>query len=193
MKEFFYRTLGKAKKELWTIPNMLSLLRILLVPIIVYLYCFKQDNLWTLILVVFSTLTDVVDGFIARKYNQITDLGKLLDPVADKLTQLAVFACLITRFKLMLLPFCVLLVKEVGSLILRMIVYKKTDVVEGAHWHGKISTGIVILVIVIHLVWPNVLPSVSEFVIFFSTILMVYSGLLYTLEGIDILKNGKRY
>ena len=193
MKEFFRRALGKAKKELWTIPNMLSLLRILLVPIIVYLYCFKQDNLWTLILVVFSTLTDVVDGFIARKYNQITDLGKLLDPVADKLTQLAVFACLITRFKLMLLPFCVLLVKEVGSLILRMVVYKKTDVVEGAHWHGKVSTGIVILVIAIHLIWPNVLPSISEFVIFFSTIFMVYSGFLYTLEGIDILKNGKRY
>ena len=193
MKEFFYRALGKAKKELWTIPNMLSLLRILLVPIIVYLYCFKQDNLWTLILVVFSTLTDVVDGFIARKYNQITDLGKLLDPVADKLTQLAVFACLVTRFPLMLLPFCVLLVKEVGSLILRMVVYKKTDVVEGAHWHGKVSTGIVISVIAIHLIWPNVLTSVSEFVIFFSTIFMVYSGLLYALEGIDILKNGKRH
>ena len=193
MKEFFNRALSKAKKELWTIPNILSLLRILLIPVIVYLYCFKQDSLWTLILVIFSTLTDVVDGFIARKFNQITDLGKLLDPVADKATQLAVFGCLITRFPLMLLPFCVLLVKEVGSLILRMVVYKKTGVVEGAHWHGKISTGIVVSVIAIHLIWPNVLPSVSEFVIFFSTIFMVYSGLLYTIEGIDILKYGKKY
>ena len=193
MREFLNRVLGKAKEEFHTVPNMLSLLRILLIPVIVYLYCFEQDSIWTLIVVAFSTLTDVVDGFIARKFNQITDIGKLLDPVADKLTQLAVFACLITRFKLMILPFCVLLVKEVGSLILRMVVYKKTNVVEGAHWHGKMSTGIVILVVVIHLIWPNVLPSISEFVIFFSTIFMVYSGFLYTIEGVDILKHGKRY
>ena len=193
MREFLNRVLGKAKKEFRTVPNMLSLLRILLIPVIVYFYCFEQDSIWTLIVVAFSTLTDVVDGFIARKFNQITDIGKLLDPVADKLTQLTVFACLITRFKLMILPFCVLLVKEVGSLILRMVVYKKTNVVEGAHWHGKMSTGIVILVVVIHLIWPDVLPSISGFVIFFSTIFMVYSGFLYTIEGVDILKHGKRY
>ncbi len=193
MKEFFDRAFKKAKEELCTIPNILSLLRILLIPLIVYLYCFKQSYLWTLILVIFSTLTDIVDGFIARKFNQVTDLGKLLDPVADKMTQLAVFACLITRFPLMLLPFCVLFIKEVGSLILRAAVYKRTNVVEGAHWHGKISTGIVIAVISAHLIWPDIHPSISELLIYFSSIFMVYSGFLYTVEGIDIFKHGKRY
>ena len=137
MKELFRKIFKKIKDEFFTIPNMLSILRLLLIPVIVYLYCVKRNNLWTLIVVVFSTLTDIVDGFIARRFNMITDFGKFLDPVADKATQLTVFACLITRYKLMLVPFLVLLVKELGSLIFRLVVYKKTEVVEGAHWHGK--------------------------------------------------------
>ncbi len=193
MKELFRKIFNKIKAEFFTVPNMLSVLRILLIPVIVYLYCVRKNSLWTLIVFAFSAFTDILDGFIARRFNMITDFGKFIDPVADKGTQLAVFACLITRFPLMLLPFLVLLVKELGSFLLRLWVYKKTEVVEGAHWHGKMSTGIVIAVIAIHLIWPDVLPSISDFIIYFSTIFMVYSGLLYTLEGIDILKNGKRY
>lgn len=192
MKELFNRISKKLGNEFLTIPNLLSILRLLLVPVIVYLYCFVKDNTWTLILVVFSTLTDVVDGFIARRYNMITDFGKFIDPVADKATQLAIFACLITRFPLMLLPFLVLLVKELGSLWLRFIVYKRTDRVEGAHWHGKASTTIVIIVVLSHLMWPDMHHAISEFLIFFSTIFMVYSGFLYTLEGVSMLKDGKK-
>lgn len=193
MKNLFRKMFNKARDELWTIPNMISIFRILLVPVIVYLYCFEHNDIWTLILVVFSTITDIVDGIIARKCNMITDLGKFLDPFADKLTQLVVFACLITRFKLMLVPFLVLLVKEIGSLLLRVVVYNKTNVVEGAHWHGKVSTGIVILVVVLHLAYGNMPESVSNALILFSTMFMIYSGFLYTLEGLDILKYGKRY
>lgn len=193
MKELFNKVFKKIGDEFFTIPNMISIFRILLIPVIIYLYCVEHNDLWTLILVVFSTLTDIVDGIIARKCNMITDFGKFIDPVADKLTQLTVFACLITRFNLMLLPFIVLLVKEIGSLLLRLWVYKKTEVVEGAHWHGKMSTGIVILIIVLHLAFGNMPASVSDALILFCTLFMVYSGFLYTLEGLDILKNGKRY
>ena len=150
----------------------------------------KQNGIGLLV----STLTDIVDGFIARRFNMVTDFGKFIDPVADKATQLTIFICLITKFPLMALPFGVLLVKEIGSLLLRLAVYKKTDVVEGAHWHGKVSTGIVILIIVLHLaMWDNIPDPISDALILFSTIFMVYSGFLYTLEGIDLLKNGKKY
>lgn len=192
MKDFFKKVWKKIKAEFFTIPNMLSIVRILLIPVIVYFYCVKHDNVVTLIVVIISSLTDVVDGFIARKFNMITDFGKFIDPVADKATQLAVFACLITKFPLMLLPFCVLLVKEIGSLILRAVAYQKTGVVEGAHWHGKMSTGIVIIVILLHLAWATIPEPISRGVILFSTIFMTYSGILYTIEGIDILKYGKR-
>lgn len=193
MKELFRKIFNKISDEFFTIPNILSLLRLALIPVIVYLYCFAHNDLWTLIVVVFSTLTDIVDGFIARRFNMITDFGKFLDPFADKLTQLAVFACLITRFNLMIVPFVVLLVKELGSFLLRLVVYKKTEIVEGAHWHGKMSTGIVILVVVLHLAFGEMPVPLSNGIILFSTIFMVYSGFLYTLEGIDLLKYGKRY
>ena len=192
MNSLFHKIWNKTKDEFFTIPNMLSLLRILLIPFIVYLYCVKKDNMWTLVLVAFSTLTDIVDGFIARRFNMITDFGKFIDPVADKATQLTVFFCLVTRFPLMLLPFVVLLIKELSSLALRVWVYKKTDLVEGARWHGKVSTAIVIAIIISHLIWPNMHPSISECLIYFSTIFMVYSGFLYALESFDMLKNGKK-
>lgn len=193
MKEFFHKIFNKIKEEFWTIPNILSMVRILLIPLIIYLYCVKHNNLWTLTVIAVSVLTDIVDGFIARRFDMITDFGKFIDPVADKATQLTVFACLITTHRLMLVPFLVLLVKELGSLLLRLAVFKKNGVVEGAHWHGKVSTGIVITVIVSHLAWSTMPASVSEALIYFCTLFMVYSGFLYTLEGIDILKNGKRY
>lgn len=192
MKEFFRKTFSKISEEWLTIPNILSYVRILLIPVIVVLFA-KGENIWTLVVVALSSLTDIVDGFVARKFNMITDFGKFIDPVADKATQLTIFICLITKFPLMMLPFVVLLVKELGSLILRLVVYQKNGIVEGAHWHGKASTSIVILVIVIHLAWWNELPyPISYGSIIFSTIFMVYSGLLYTIEGIDLLKHGKK-
>ena len=192
MKEFFRKMFKKIASEILTIPNMLSILRICLIPVIIYYYCFKHDNVGALIWVVISTFTDILDGFIARTFNMITDFGKFIDPVADKATQLAVFACLITSFPIMLLPFAVLLVKEVGSLLLRFYVYKKTELVEGAKWHGKASTGIIIVLIGLHLSYPSIPSTISLVAILFSTAFMLFSGALYTAESFKFLKNGKK-
>jgi cardiolipin synthase len=145
-----------------------------------------------LIVVIISTLTDIADGFIARKFNMITDFGKFIDPVADKATQLTVFACLITKFKIMLIPFLVLLVKEVGSLALRGYVFNKTGLVRGAKWHGKASTGVVIFIVVLHLAWVGIPAGVSLGAIIFSTAFMLFSGTLYTVEALKLLKYGKK-
>ena len=192
MKELFRKIFKKVGDEILTIPNILSFIRILIIPIIVYLYCFKHDNIGALIWVIISTFTDIADGFIARKFNMITDFGKFIDPVADKATQLTVFACLITEFSFMLLPFIVLLVKELGSLLLRLYVYKKTEIVDGAKWHGKTSTGIVILIVVLHLAWANIPSGLSLGIILFSTAFMLFSGTLYTIESFNFLKYGKK-
>lgn len=192
MKELFNKSFKKMGDEFFSIPNMISIFRILLIPVIVYLYCFLHNDFWTLMVIIFSTLTDIVDGIIARKCNMITDFGKFIDPVADKLTQITVFICLVTRFNLMLLPLIILVVKEVGSLLLRWVLFNKTGIVEGAHWHGKLSTGVVILIIVLHLVYPTMHASISSGLIIFSSLLMVYSGLLYTIEGLDLMKYGKK-
>ena len=193
MKDLFAKMFKKAKDEIWTIPNMLSFLRILLIPVIIYLYCGLQNSLLTFIVVVFSSLTDVVDGFIARQFNMITDFGKFIDPVADKATQIVIIGCLVTKFPWMLLPCVVLLIKELGSLALRVVVYDKTDVIRGAHWHGKTATAIVIVTILLHLAWDSITPVVSGALIALCTAFLLFSGTMYTIEAFQIMKHeGKK-
>lgn len=192
MKELFNKIFRKMRKELFTIPNMLSIFRLLLIPVIVYLYCFKHDNLWTLIVILFSSFTDIVDGFIARRFNMITDFGKFLDPLADKATQVVVLGCLFTKFKAMLIPCIVLLVKELGSLALRVVVYKETEVVKGAHWHGKLATTLVVAMIASHLVWYDMNQTVSFCIIAACTVFLLFSGIMYTVEAFQIMKSEKK-
>jgi cardiolipin synthase len=122
----------------------------------------------------------------------ITDFGKFIDPVADKATQIVVIGCLVTRFPLMLLPCIVLLVKELGSLALRVVVYQKTDVIRGAHWHGKAATCFVVITILLHLVWSSITPVVSNSIIIFCTVFLLFSGTMYTIEAFQIMKNEKK-
>ena len=78
------------KDQIFTIPNLLSIIRLILIPIIVWLYCEKQNYNAAVAVIVVSGATDITDGFIARHFNMVSDFGKILDPVADKLTQAAV-------------------------------------------------------------------------------------------------------
>ena len=98
--------------KILTIPNLLSLLRLCLIPLFVWAYLIRQDPLLTVGLLILSGLTDIADGFIARHFQMISDLGKVLDPLADKLTQAAMLVCLTSRFPLMLIPFGMMVVKE---------------------------------------------------------------------------------
>lgn len=73
-------------ENVWTIPNIISFVRILLIPVFGVLF-YKGELLWALLILAFSGLTDFFDGKLARKLNQVSELGKMLDPIADKLTQ----------------------------------------------------------------------------------------------------------
>ena len=73
----------------WTVPNLLSLIRILLIPVFGVLF-YKGEALWAVVVLILSGLTDLFDGKIARRFNQISELGKILDPIADKLTQITI-------------------------------------------------------------------------------------------------------
>ena len=73
-------------ENVWTIPNIISFIRILLIPVFGVLF-YKGELLWALLILAFSGFTDFIDGKLARKLNQVRDLGKMLDPIADKLTQ----------------------------------------------------------------------------------------------------------
>ena len=96
--------------KIWTIPNVLSFFRLLLVPFIIWAYVGLHNNPLTITLLAVSALTDILDGQIARRFNMVSDLGKALDPVADKLTQVCIVLCLAFTYPLLwvLLGLCVL-------------------------------------------------------------------------------------
>lgn len=173
----------KHRNQIFTVPNLLSLVRLLLIPLIVWLYVGKQAPYGALTVLVISGLTDVVDGLIARKWNMVSDLGKALDPVADKLTQLATLACLLTRFPHMWLPLGILLVKEVFSGIVSLYAIKKSGVVEGADWHGKVTTVLLYAVMGLHMLLPGLSEATSMGLMLLSMVMMCVSGVLYWLRN----------
>lgn len=85
-------------KGCWTVPNALSVLRILCIPVFAYLFI-KDQVIAAVIVMAVAVLTDLLDGKIARKFNQVSELGKILDPIADKLSQIAIVIILIIKYK----------------------------------------------------------------------------------------------
>ena len=140
-----------------------------------------------------AMITDVVDGFIARKTNQITALGKLLDPIADKLTQAAMLCCLVVRFNYMLIPLGMLVIKEVVTGITALISIKKTEQVEGAVWHGKLTTVVLYLMMAVHLVWFNIPTTVSLIMVGVCIGIMIMSFIMYSVRNIKAIKNKPLY
>ena len=143
------------RDQVLTIPNLLSLLRLLMIPLIVWLYCEKESYTGAAAMILVSGLTDIADGIIARKFHLVSDLGKILDPVADKLTQAALIYCLIARFDWMLWLFILFAVKEVIMGISGLAVIKKKDVINSAQWFGKLATVVLYVVMLLLFLFPD--------------------------------------
>ena len=184
---------SRYKNKILTIPNVLSFFRLCLIPIIVWLYISKEDYFWTLMVLLLSGLTDVVDGIIARKCNMISDFGKAFDPIADKLTQAAMLCCLVVRFNYMLIPLGMLVIKEVVTGITALILIKKTEQVEGAVWHGKFTTVVLYLMMAVHLVWFNIPTTVSLIMVGVCIGIMIMSFIMYSVRNIKAIKNKPLY
>lgn len=176
-------TENKYKNKIVTIPNILSLVRLCLIPFIVWLYFGKQDSVLTGFALLFSGLTDIVDGHIARTYNMISDVGKVLDPVADKATQAVMLLCLCITFPLMWIPVGALIVKESFMAISGYVVIRKTGIVLGANWHGKAATVLLTACMALHLFWHDIDPTVSIITIAISTAMIVLSLVLYAVRN----------
>ena len=177
----------KYKHKIITIPNVLSFVRLLLIPVIIWLYIVKKDPVWTTVILILSGVTDVVDGMIARKCNMISDFGKAFDPVADKLTQIAMLFCLVSRFQWMLLPLYVLVVKEITAGILGLLVIRKTGNIYGAVWHGKATTVSLYSMMILHLIWFNIPGAISGILVGGCTALALLSAFLYTRANVKML------
>ena len=175
------------RKQLFTIPNLLSLLRLCMIPLIIWLYCTQKNYALTAVVLVLSGLTDRVDGYIARRFNMVTDLGKALDPVADKLTQASVMFCLLSRFRMMLVPLLLLIFKEVCNGVISLVVIKKTGKVCGADWHGKVCTWLLYAMMFVHIVWFDISREWTTALIGICVIMMTLSFALYMVRNYKML------
>lgn len=174
-----------------TIPNILSLFRICLIPFIVCLYFVEQSYFAAGCVLLLSGLTDIVDGFIARKFNMISNLGKVLDPIADKLTQAVMLVCLTVRFPWMLLPLAMMICKELSMMITGAWVIRRTGFVPGAVWHGKIATVLLYAMMFLHIFWSEIPTSLSTILIVVSTMMIGLSFVLYLIRNTRILRRSR--
>jgi len=171
------------KEELFSIPNLLSYFRILLIPCFVYLYLSatkESEFIAAAMILIISGLTDLLDGKIARKFNMITEMGKALDPLADKLTQAAVAICLTFEIKYFFIIVIIMVIKESFMLfanIISMKLYKRK--LGGAEWFGKVTTAIVYLVMFLLIIMPNMEQQNQTWITLGLGIILVSTGVLY--------------
>lgn len=168
----------KTTDKVFTIPNILSLFRIFLIPVIVLLYSCGYNG-YAVGVLVLSGATDIVDGYIARHFNMISNVGKILDPIADKLTQAVILFCLMSRFRFMIILFSWLVVKELSLSIMGLFVVRKTKIVKSANWHGKITTFLLYFTMSIHIIWGDIPKAVSHIAVAACLTFMVLSFVLY--------------
>jgi cardiolipin synthase len=146
------------KKDIFTIPNLLSLFRLLLIPVYIVIYLNAEDTtdyyLAAGILTV-SCLTDLIDGKIARHFNMITSLGKLLDPVADKATQFALILCLTMKHKVLRYIMALFILKEGFQLIAGGILLRKKKMLKGALISGKVCTTVLFISLILMVMLPE--------------------------------------
>lgn len=179
-------------REVFSVPNILSYVRLLLIPIFTYLFIHAEDtkDYYLIGFIIFlSAVTDLLDGWFARKFNQITELGKVIDPIADKLTQAAIVVCLLFRYPYMWILFILLVVKELFMGIIGLVLLKRGKKLDGAKWFGKLSTAVFYVAMGILITFPN-LPT--EFVVFLMAITGIFltiSFILYIPEYIKLYKN----
>ena len=181
---------------IWNVPNALSLFRLVLVPVIaVMLLLGKSDVTYLYVAggaLILSGVTDALDGFIARRFNQITEAGKLLDPLADKLTQVTVVVCLAILYPWLLPLLAVCLVKEVCQVIGGLLLLGRGEKAHGAKWYGKVSTIVFYVAMSAVVVFHDNLPDVWKYVLIgVVTATMLFSFFSYFREYIRISRQPK--
>lgn len=179
------------------IPNILTIIRFLIVPVFGY-YLYTREFVIAAILFVLGGLTDVLDGYIARKFNLVTSWGKIADPVADKLMQLTALLILSVVLKIVPIEFLlIILAKEILMGIGAFVLYRQDNYVVSANWYGKLTTVVFYLAIIMMMfdepfsrwsIWG--IPS-NKFVFVLAIIVALFAFLMYVKSYFGIKKKNK--
>ncbi len=185
------------------IPNILSVIRILLVGVFVYAF-FCVSPYVALVVFLVAGATDVVDGYLARRNNWITSLGKILDPVADKLMQCTVLICLFIEKMIpwwFVVPF---FAKELCTLFMGLLVLGRRNIVVVSKWYGKMTVCLFYATVVLSIIIQDVLtdnipltiivflPAIICAILTFIAYLKHYIGLKDRAKAEEFRKNAKK-
>lgn len=170
------------KKDIFTIPNLLSLFRLVLIPIYIAIYLNAKSSadyyLAAGILAV-SCLTDLIDGKIARHFNMISSLGKILDPLADKATQFTLIICLSLKYHVLWYLIGLFVLKESFQLIAGAINLRKGKMLKGALISGKVCTTVLFISLIVMVMLPNLSTKVVNVLATVDALFMLVAFIEY--------------
>lgn len=172
------------KKEIFTIPNVLSLFRLALIPVYMDIYLSAEgarDYYLAAAILAVSCLTDLIDGKIARHFNMMTTLGKFLDPVADKATQFTLIVCLAIRYPILWYLTALFVVKEGFQLIAGAIKWRKGKILNRALLSGKICTTILFVSLILMVMVPTFSQETVTVIAIVDAVFMLISFVHYIL------------
>lgn len=164
------------------IPNILTILRFFLIPFILY-FLVHDEFILAIVFLTLSGLTDILDGAIARKFNFITNFGKLIDPLADKFTQLSILWMLVSKNIIPLWILVIVLLKEATMVAGASFLYGK-ELVVSSKWYGKASTVLFYLAIALSMIFRDLHIQTSiDLVIYYIAVTMtIFSLIMYFRE-----------
>lgn len=160
------------------IPNALTIVRFLLVPVFIYSFYYQNQNnhIIPILIFLFAGLTDILDGYIARKYNLVTKWGKLLDPLADKCIQISALIVLTHKEMIPVWVVLVVLAKEVFIIVGSALLYRKRIVTQ-ANWYGKLAT-VMFYIAIIDTIFTSSVTGMYLLVI--AVVATLYAAASYT-------------
>lgn len=172
------------KKEILTIPNLLSLFRLAMIPVYMVIYLnatIPADYYIAAGILAVSCITDLIDGKIARHFNMISTVGKILDPLADKLTQFTLIVCLASRYTFLWYLVALFVVKESFQLIVGGITLKKGKMLSGALLAGKICTTVLFISLILLVMIPTIDYNTVFIIAVVDAVFMLISFVHYIL------------
>ena len=178
------------REQLFTIPNFMSIFRIVLLPFIIWTYWKESYDIAVALLIV-SAITDMLDGVIARKFNMVSDLGKMLDPLCDKLTQAALLVCLAFRYWYVWLVFALLVVKDITMSFLGAAAIRHRGAVHSAQWYGKLCTVVLETVMAVLILFPHIPERIVVILLALCCAVILLSLIMYVIYLCGLIRSDR--
>lgn len=192
-KQSLRESMNKYFVDIWNVPNVLTMLRLALIPVFVALFCTGHDK-WALITFIVASVTDFLDGYIARKHNLITAFGKLMDPLADKVMVVTALLCQTITGNFPVVAFVIVMLKELMMIFGGAFMLKR-DIVVYSNMLGKTAQVAFIAALVLCF-WHRELAAVNVpvdvWVLWIAVALALAAMIDYAIGAVKMLKQAKK-